>query len=125
MDQLNGFEIDEATSRSIVKAEMVAYWSARTNRDSIAAWRALERAHIVSQPFLLLHLSNHSAMLGFAFTERDPKEIFGQLARLALAPLGALTGRVPVGNTGRSNVSAFQPMSIPDDLRHAIKPKKS
>jgi Protein of unknown function (DUF3703) len=124
MDQLKGFEIDEARTRLIVKAEMVAYRSARANRDSIAAWRALERAHIVSQPFLWLHLSNHWAMLGFAFTERDPKEIFGQLVRLALASLGALTGRVPVGNTGRSNVSAFQPMPIPDDLRHAIKPKK-
>jgi hypothetical protein len=124
MDQLNGFEIDEATSRLIFNAEMVAYQTARTNRDSIAAWSALERAHIVSQPFLLLHLSAHWVMLGFAFIERDSKEIFGQFARLALAPLGALTGRVPLGNTGRSNVSAFQPMPITDDLRHTIKPKK-
>jgi hypothetical protein len=124
MDQLNGFEIDEAVLRLIVKDEMSAYRSAIINRDRLAAWRALERAHIVSQPFLWLHISNHWAMLCFAFIERDPKEILGQLVRLALAPLGALIGRIPVGNTGRSNVSAFQPMPIPDDLCHAIKRKQ-
>jgi hypothetical protein len=36
---------------------------------------------------------------------------------LLLAPLGSLTGRLPIGNTGRSNVSAFLPMAIPQDLR--------
>ncbi|MBT8427288.1 MAG: DUF3703 domain-containing protein, partial [Erythrobacter sp.] len=32
------------------------------------------------------------------------------------APLGNLTGRLPWGNTGRANVSAFAPMPYPDDL---------
>jgi hypothetical protein len=46
--------------------------------------------------------------------------VTGQLARLALAPLGALTGRMPWGNNGRSNVSAFKPMPIPDDLQDLL-----
>lgn len=42
------------------------------------------------------------------------------MLRLALAPLGNLTGRIPQGNTGRSNVSAFQSMEVPDDLRQIM-----
>jgi hypothetical protein len=59
-------------------------------------------------------------MLRFAVQQRDWREVSGQIIRLALAPLGALTNRIPLGNTGRSNVSAFQPMPIPDDLRRSI-----
>jgi hypothetical protein len=81
----------------------------------------LERAHIISQPFLTLHIANHMAMLKFAIDERDIREIIGQLIRLALAPIGALTGRIPIGNTGRSNVSAFEPMPVPEDLKAAMK----
>ncbi len=40
--------------------------------------------------------------------------------RLALAPIGALTGGIPAGNTGRSNISAFETMAIPADLRDAL-----
>jgi hypothetical protein len=42
------------------------------------------------------------------------------LFRLALVPLGSLTGRVPVGNTGRARISAFKPMPIPSDLEALI-----
>lgn len=112
-------------ARSLIDAEMVAYREACDENDRAAAWRALERVHIISQPFLLPHLANHLAMLGFAARERDPKEMFGQIIRLALAPLGAMTGRVPVGNTGRSNVSAFLPMDLPEDLQREIYGKSS
>jgi hypothetical protein len=98
-------------------AELDRYREARDRRDAAAAWRALERAHILSQPRLLPHLRVHSLMLAFALAGRDAREIVGQLARLLLVPLGAVTGRIPIGNTGRSNVSAFKPMPLPDDLR--------
>lgn len=55
-------------------------------------------------------------MLRYALHERNFGEGLGQGLRLMLAPLGAIFGRVPVGNSGRSNVSAFRPMPIPDDL---------
>jgi hypothetical protein len=45
------------------------------------------------------------------------------MVRIILAPLGALTGRLPVGNTGRSNVSAFAPMPIPADLADTLRQK--
>nr|WP_262504090.1 DUF3703 domain-containing protein [Sphingosinithalassobacter sp. CS137] len=47
-------------------------------------------------------------------------EASGQIARLALAPLGNLTGRLPIGNTGRSDVSAFARLEIPSDLRAVL-----
>ncbi len=51
-------------------------------------------------------------MLDFAFDQRDLREVVGQIVRLVLAPLGALIGRIPIGNTGRSDVSAFKPNAI-------------
>lgn len=105
----------------LIDEEMTSYNVARAKGDTVAAWRALERAHIVSQPYLGPHLASHWAMLRFAFSERDTKEVVGQLFRLALAPLGAISGRIPVGNTGRANVSAFQPMEVPHDLRTKLR----
>lgn len=99
-------------------AEIAAHRRARRDRKWAAAWTALERAHILSQPLVLQHLGVHALMLGLALRTGNAGEATGQLARLALAPLGALTGRIPWGNTGRSNVSAFRPMPVPDDLRH-------
>lgn len=110
-------QIKLSTASQLIEAEMMAYRAARNEGDREAAWRALERAHIVSQPFLTLHLASHWAMLAFALRERDLQEIIGQIIRLALAPLGSLTGRIPIGNTGRSSVSAFAPMPIPEDLK--------
>lgn len=81
-----------------------------------AAWTALEDAHVLSQPWAWTHTRVHWAMLIHARRSRDGREALGQLNRLLLAALGSLSGRYPAGNTGRANVSAFQPMSIRDDL---------
>ncbi len=107
-------------AKTLIADEMTAYRAARATGNVGSAWAALERAHIVSQPYLGPHLASHWAMLSFAVDQREWREAFGQIFRLALAPLGSLTGRIPVGNTGRSNVSAFQPMPIADDLRAKI-----
>ena len=103
-------------ARDLIAEEMARFGAARRFGDRLAAWNALERAHIVAQPYLALHLASHWAMLTYALCERDFKEAGGQCLRLALVPLGAITGRLPTGNTGRSNVSAFRPMPIPQDL---------
>ena len=103
--------------KKLIARELADYRAARNGNDPAKAWIALERAHILSQPYLVLHLANHWEMLKLAAAERDVKEVVGQIARLALAPLGSLTGRTPVGNTGRSDVSAFKSMPIPEDLR--------
>ena len=107
-------------ARNLIVDEMMVFRAARERGDDATAWAALERAHIVSQPYLGPHLVNHWAMLGFATAKHKWGEAIGQIARLALAPVGTLTGRIPVGNTGRSNVSPFAPMDIPEDLQTKI-----
>lgn len=54
----------------------------------------------------------------------DWAEVAGQTLRLLLVPLGHALGRLPVGNPGRSNISAFQPMPVRPDIAHAIKQAK-
>lgn len=99
-----------------IAAEMVQYRMARRTADHAAAWRALERAHILAQPYFAPHLRSHGHMLAFALTLRDWREAAGQLLRLLLVPAGSLTGRLPIGNTGRARISAFKPMPMPGDL---------
>lgn len=73
-------------------------------------WRWLEAAHVLGQTSLPLHWRSHTAMLRYALALRDAREAAGQLMRLALVPLGHLLARLPLGNIGRSHVSAFRPM---------------
>ena len=110
-----------STLSRLLDQEIAAYWRARATRDVGAAWTALERAHILSQPNLGPHVRVHCLMLGYAVRLRDGREILGQAARLTLAPIGTLTGRIPWGNTGRSNVSAFVRMPVPADLDAAMR----
>ena len=107
-------------ARKLVAAENDAFATAIASNDVECAWRALERIHIITQIFTGLHIASHLQMLRYAWELRDRKEVVGQLFRLALAPIGNLTGRLPYGNTGRSNVSAFQPMKLPADLQAKI-----
>ena len=84
------------------------------------AWHHLERTHVVAQDRLGPHCVSHWRMLRLAWRLRDWREVLGQLFRLALAPLGNLTGKLPVGNNGRSSVSAFAPMEISQELKDVI-----
>lgn len=104
----------------LLQKERLAYGEAVALKDVGSDWSALEREHILAQPFFWPHLRSHSAMLCFAIRQRDIKETSGQILRLLLAPIGNVFGRLPHGNTGRSNVSAFPPMSLPPDLADAM-----
>lgn len=84
------------------------------------AWHHLERAHILAQTRLWPHCQSHWKMLLLAVDQRDLPEMVGQVFRLVLAPIGNVTGRLPLGNTGRANVSAFAEMPYPDDLADAL-----
>jgi hypothetical protein len=110
-----------ASRRSVLRDawsdERAAARSARGRGDLTAEWKHLERAHILSQPLAGAHVRTHLAMLAYAFRRRDPHEIIGQLMRVIVAGPGSWTGRYPVGNTGGADVSAFQPMPVPDDVR--------
>jgi hypothetical protein len=96
--------------------ERTAARTARQRTDVEDEWRHLERAHVLSQPMAGRHVRTHVAMLGYGLRHRDGREVVGQLVRLAVAAPGTWTGRYPAGNTGGANVSALNPMPIPDDL---------
>ena len=100
--------------------ERAAARTARRQGDHAAEWRHLERAHVLSQPLAVPHLRTHAAMLTYGLRHRDRREVLGQLVRLIVAAPGSWTGRYPLGNTGGANVSALQPMPIPDDLRAVL-----
>ena len=100
--------------------ELATYSAARANNEQARAWQYLERAHILGQLRMGLHIDSHLHMLGYAIHLRQPREVLGQVIRLFLAPLGNVTGRLPWGNSGRSHVSAFIEMDIPDDLKAIV-----
>lgn len=109
--------MDHLLLRRAIAKEHSQFVAAARSSDVATAWRALEHAHILSQPLLGPHLRVHGWMLLYALRLGDVREAAGQIWRLALAPLGSLTGRIPTGNNGRARVSAFAPMPVPPPVQ--------
>ena len=84
-----------------------------------AAYAWLERAHILSQRMPLRHAESHWLMLRAGWQARDWREVAGQLPRILAALLFSRIW-VPLGNTGRARVSAFQPMPLSDELKRLL-----
>ena len=76
----------------------------------------LERAHILGQLYVLPHTRVHWRMFLIALRRRDLLAAWGQAIRIVLGALGSAVGRVPVGNTGGTNVSMFERMPIDPEL---------
>jgi hypothetical protein len=85
-----------------------------------ASFALLERAHVLGQRDFGRHWVVHALMLRAGWALADGREVRGQLLRLALIPLGHLLCKLPLGNTGGSNVSAFAPMPVPPDLQQLL-----
>ncbi len=81
------------------------------------AWRNLEEAHILSQPYALMHVLVHFQMLKLAIKTTNFSEIWGQFLRILVAAPGSWLGKYPLGNTGRSDVSMFKPMPISNEIK--------
>ena len=111
-----GKAMDNYGPALLVERELASFAQARDEQSPAYAWIALERAHILAQGVFALHGRVHFRMLRYAYEQRDAREVVGQLLRLALVPVGRALQRLPVGNTGRANVSAFAPMPLPADL---------
>lgn len=94
-------------------------------REALAAGRFevcfghLERAHVLSQRMTFRHTRVHGLMLLAGWRRRDWREVVGQVPRL-LASLLFSWLWVPTGNSGRARVSAFEPMPVPEHLRHLV-----
>lgn len=93
---------------------------ARVPRSTERAWMYLEAAHVVGQLHFRPHVRPHVQMLKLALHSHDWREAAGQGLRLALAPLGHLSGRLPLGNPGRSTIGAFERLPVRPDLADLI-----
>ena len=88
------------------------------------AWKQLERAHIIGQPWFVQHTYVHWLMLRFGIRMKDKKEILGQLPRLLVGGVKSFVGKIPTGNTGGANVPPLRVMEIPEEIKNIIKPYK-
>ncbi len=100
-------------------AELSAASAAIIASQTEIAFRHLERAHILSQRHTLEHVRVHWLMLRLGASVGAWREVLGQLSRMGAAAVFSRIW-VPVGNTGRANVSALKPMPIPGDLRSML-----
>lgn len=96
-----------------LQASASAYQSGKLD----LAFGLLEEAHVLGQRYFFLHWRTHAWMLRAGIARRDMREVVGQIGRLLVTPCGHLTGRLPIGNTGGANVSAFASLPIPDHLQ--------
>lgn len=88
--------------------------------DFQAAYRWLERAHILTQRMPLAHAKSHWLMLKLGVQTKDWREVGGQLPRIVAALLFSRVW-VPVGNTGRARISAFTLMPLSADLEELLR----
>ena len=99
--------------------DLTAACEAEESRNFSKAFAHLERAHILSQKYAWAHTRTHIRMLKLGWRTRDMREVVGQLTRTFAALLFSRIW-VPVGNTGRANVSPFAPMPLPEDLARVL-----
>jgi hypothetical protein len=108
--------------RPAYEAELAGYKENMRAGNLSQAWRGLERAHIIGQPWAVEHTQVHWIMLKFGFRIKDRREIAGQLPRLLVGGVKSFVGKIPVGNTGGANVPPLRPMEIPGDIQELMKP---
>lgn len=106
--------MDEAYEQEVARADQ-----ALQRGDFEAAFSHLERAHVLAQRLTGRHTFIHWRMLVAGLRRGDMREVFGQVPRIVASILFSRLW-VPRGNNGRARVSAFQPMAVPDDLRHLV-----
>ncbi|MGW7446583.1 DUF3703 domain-containing protein [Kitasatospora sp. NPDC054795] len=79
-------------------AEMTA---ARTPGPTARRWRAVERAHILSQLYPWPHTRTHGVMFRLALRDRDVWEMLGQVVRLVVSAPDSADEMATVGRTPR------------------------
>ena len=105
--------------RNAYEGELTAAVAASNAHHYERAFHHLARAHVLSQRFTFQHARVHWLMLKLGLIVRDRREVFGQMSRLIAALLFSRIW-VPVGNTGRADVSAMKSMPVPDELRNLL-----
>jgi hypothetical protein len=105
-----------ARHRNAFEGEMARARELRGARRLEEALAHLERAHVLGQRHVVPHVRVHASMLALAVRQRDAAGAWGQLVRMVLGALGSAVGRVPIGNTGGSDISMFKELPIDPEL---------
>ena len=98
------------------QSELRAYRNNIENGNFHAAWKHLERAHVIGQAYPYAHSYVHWKMLQFGCKIKNTREIFGQIPRLLVGGVKSFVGKIPVGNTGGANVPPLQSLPIEKDI---------
>jgi len=106
--------------RPYYNLELSKYQNYLKRKDLVHAWKHLERAHVIGQAYPLEHSYVHWKMLQFGFMIKNTREILGQIPRLLVGGVKSFVGKIPVGNTGGSNVPPMKPMPIEEDLAEIL-----
>lgn len=109
--------------RNAYEAELRAAHIATAGGDVEVAFHHLERAHILSQRYRSAHVHVHWLMLRLGASMGAWREVIGQSTRIVAAALFSRVW-VPIGNTGRANVSAIKTMAVPEDLRSVLESRE-
>jgi hypothetical protein len=104
-------EIRDTINRNLREAR-----EARMFKDYDRCWALLEDAHVLSQPWVWMHVRVHGSMCVTGMAQRDVREVHGQVLRFLVGGPASAVGKYPMGNTGRARVPAKQPMPIRSDL---------
>jgi hypothetical protein len=107
--------VDDAYKQELERAE-----EALRRDDFETAFGHLERAHVLAQRMTGRHTFIHWRMLIAGLRRGDVREVVGQVPRIVASILFSRLW-VPLGNTGRSRVSAFKPMPAPRDLQQFVR----
>jgi hypothetical protein len=113
--QIRSTDVDEAYKQEVQQAD-----EALRREDFEAAFRHLERAHVLAQRMTGRHTFIHWRMLVAGLRRGDAREVVGQVPRMLASILFSRLW-VPRGNSGRARVSAFKPMPVPGDLQHLVR----
>ncbi|MDQ3632911.1 MAG: DUF3703 domain-containing protein [Acidobacteriota bacterium] len=111
--------------KKYIDAEVELAEKCVAENDLDAAFRHLERSHILGQSITYEHTRVHWLMLKIGWKREDLREIFGQIFRIIGASTKTPFGIYPTGNTGGANVSPFKPMPIAEDLQRILRQAKS
>lgn len=97
--------------------ELEAYHQTLNQENYVLAWHHLERAHVIGQAYPFAHSQVHWKMLLLAIQIKSIKEIIGQVPRLLVGGIKSFVGKIPIGNTGGSNVPPLKSMPLTEDIK--------
>jgi hypothetical protein len=108
-----------------VDTEIELASQARGGGNKNLEFQHLENAHVIGQESTYWHVKVHVLMLLWSLRNSQPKEVLGQLLRIAGAAATTAFGLGPKGNTGGTNVSPFKVMPIKPEFQTIINKAKS